>query len=199
MGRANIRTDFVEVHLPFSDFILASAAALERMADSRRQKLNHAKSVKRTLDTRLNEETPGCIGEIAIARLCDDFEFVPSLNTFHEIADYSQDLEIRASVVAGARLIFRDDEPRDRRYVLFTVQYGDDRVKAFADGWLYGHEAQQTKYLDNPGGTRESYFVPKDALRPMATLELRKVTGEIFTVQPGFYDFTAVARNFSAV
>lgn len=199
MGRANIRTDFVEIHLPFADFILASAAAIERMADSRLQNLNHAKSVKRTLDTRLAEEMPGCVGEIATARLCDDFDFVPSLNTFHEIADYSQDLEIRASVVAGARLIFRDGEPSDRRYVLFTVQYGEDRVKAFADGWLYGYEAQQTRFLDNPGGTREAYFVPKDALRSMATLELRKVTGEVFTVQPGFYDFTAVARNFTPV
>jgi hypothetical protein len=178
----------LEIHLPVSDFHYASAAAVERMADSQRQDLNHAKSISRTLDTRLIEEVVGCSAEIAFARMCGDDSHELPINTFHVAADYGADIEIRASNNPVARLIIRDDEPRDRRYVFFTIQFAGTVVKAFPEGWLYGHEAIKTKYRDNPHDARESYFVPKADLRPMSTLELYRADGTRVELPTGYLD-----------
>lgn len=177
-----------ELHLPVSDFYYASAAAVERMADSARQDLNHAKSVSRTLSERLIEETVGCSAEIAWARMCGDRQHELPINTFHITADYGADLEIRGSDKPNARLIVRDDEPRDRRYVFFTIQFGPTLIKAFPEGWIYGREAFQTKYLDNPNDARESYFVPKKDLRPISALELYRADGTPIQLPSGYID-----------
>lgn len=178
----------IEIHLPTSDFHYASAAAVERMTDSARQNLNHAKSVPRTLDTRLLEEVVGCASEIAFARMCGDNSHELPINTFHVAADYGDDIEVRGSDKENARLIIRKDEPQDRRYVLFTIQFGPTVVKAYPEGWIYGKEAFQNKYLDNPNDARESYFVPKANLKPMCELELYRADGTRVEIPTGYLD-----------
>jgi hypothetical protein len=191
MQNLAIRKEQIELHLPVFDFHRAAIAAVERMADSQRQNLNHAKSVSRTLGERLLEETVGCAAEIAWARMCDDAQHELPINTFHVVADHGDDLEIRGSDKTVARLIVRKDEPRDRRYVLFTIQFGPTLVKAYPEGWIYGDEAFQTKYLANPNDARESYFVPKANLQPMSELEVYRGDGTRVHLPTGYVNYCA--------
>ena len=154
-----------EVTLTLADFAVATSSALARMLVSSGQRINHATTYKRTFVERLIEETVGCCAELAIGRVFDRYS-IPQVGTFHNKADFLRDIELRSTARADGRLIVRDNDANDRRYV-FAVVNGE--TVNFV-GWMWGSEAKQPEYISNPNGYRQAWFVPQNKLRPFSEL-----------------------------
>lgn len=155
-----------EIELSLAEFAVAVQSAMTRVLVSAGQQLNHASTYKRTYLERLQEETVGCCAELAMGKLVNRY-VIPTVGTFHEVPDYLEDLEIRATARLDGRLIVRDNDANNRRYV-FATATGQQVV---FHGWLYGHEAKQDRWLTDPNGYRPAWFVPQSALHPIETLE----------------------------
>ena len=150
----------VELTLP--EFGQAVSTAWMRIMVSAAQGLNHSTTYKRTLITRLQEEVVGACGELAMGKYTDKF-FIPSINTFHRVPDCLNDVEVRATSVPHGRLIVRDNDASDRRYVLALV----DGHKVRLAGWILGGDAKIAAFADNPHGRRMAWFVPHSSLLRM--------------------------------
>lgn len=161
------------VELSLVEFNVAVQSAMTRILVSKSQDLNHASTYKRTLIKRLEEEVVGCCAELAMGKLLSQY-FIPEIGTYHHKPDCLHDIEIRGTALQDGKLIVRDNDASDRRYILATVT----GTNAYFVGWCYGYEAKQGKYLDNPNECRQSWFVPQDALRPFETLELTNYQAE---------------------
>jgi hypothetical protein len=153
------------VTLTISEFSHAVHAANMRVVASASMKLNHATSCDRTILERFRQELVGACGEMAFGKLSGRW-FIPSLNTFHVTADAFSDIEVRATDRVNGRLIVRDNDSDARRFVLALVE--GDAVR-FA-GWMTGRDAKQDKWLDNPNGSRESWWVEQWHLNSMDSL-----------------------------
>ena len=149
----------VRVELTMLEFCAAVDVARVRIMTSAGLNLNHASTYKRGPMTRMAEEIIGACAEIAFAKALDRF-YVPPLNNFHSTADILSDIEIRGTRREGGRLIVRDNDSPDRRYVLVVV----NPPEALIVGWILGRDARRDEWLDNPNGYRRAWFVPQDAL-----------------------------------
>lgn len=160
------------IGLTLAEFAVAVQSAMTRILVSSGQQLNHASTYSRTYLERLQEETVGCCAELAMGKLVDRYN-IPAVGTFHEVPDYLHDIEIRATSREDGRLIVRNNDADDRRYVFATVT-GHATVavgqQVVFHGWLYGHEAKKDRWLTNPNGYRPAWFVPQSQLRPFETL-----------------------------
>lgn len=165
--------------LTLPEFAVAVQSAMTRILISAGQNLNHSSTYKRTLLERLQEETVGCCAELAMGKLVDRY-FIPTVGTFHDVADYLKDLEIRATAREDGRLIVRDNDHPQRRYVFATVT---GQAVTF-HGWLYGHEAKQDRWLTNPNGYRQAWFVPQRELHPIDSLVIYETTSPPAPVAP---------------
>lgn len=161
----------VDVQLAIPEFVVAVQSALTRMLVSAGQQINHATTYRRTTLTRLQEETIGCCAELAIAKLFDRYT-IPTVGTFHVKPDFLHDVEIRGTGHESGRLIVRDNDASERRYVLATVSgiAGEQTTTVTFHGWMYGYEAKQARWLTNPNNYRSAWFVPQSELRPFETL-----------------------------
>ena len=156
----------IDIELTLPEFGQAVTTAWMRIMASAMQRLNHATTYQRTLVKRLEEEVVGACGEIAVGKYADKW-FVPSVNTFHRVPDCLQDVEVRATAhFDTGRLIVRDNDSNDRRYVLALVEGQKVRLA----GWIYGHEAKRSEWVQDPHGQRPAWFVPQGALRAMDEL-----------------------------
>jgi hypothetical protein len=156
----------IEIELTVMEFGQAVFTAWTRIIASSMQQLNHATTYQRTLVKRLEEEVVGACGEIAVGKYTDKW-FVPSVNTFHRVPDCLNDVEVRATAhFKNGHLIVRDNDAEDRRFVLALV----DGQRVRLAGWLYGHEAKRSEWVQDPHNQRPSWFVPQSALRGMDEL-----------------------------
>ena len=64
-------------------------------------------------------------------------------------------------------LIVQKNELPEKKYVLVTIE----NKTTLIHGWIYGGEAMQEKFWADPARGRPAYFVPKEMLRCMSTLE----------------------------
>jgi len=72
----------------------------------------------------------------------------------------------------GGRLIVHPSDADTDVFILVTGYLPEFTVQ----GWLYGHEAKNNAYWDDPTGTeRDAFFVPAHALRDMTTVPHRVV------------------------
>lgn len=126
--------------------------------------LNPATTYKRTVQQILDQHYTGFGAELAWARL-NDVTWRKPINEFHHIPDDGTH-EIRSSKRSNAGLIIRDNDPLDRKYI-FAIQYG---ITYTFYGWAYGHEAIRDEYYYNPHNWRPAHCLPKENLRPIATL-----------------------------
>lgn len=161
----------VTIELTVSEFAVAVQSAMTRMLVSAGQGINHASTYRRTLVERLQEETVGCCAELAMGKFINQY-FIPEVGTFHHKPDCLRDIEMRATARQDGRLIVRNNDDAARRYVFATVT---GQTVTFV-GWMYGYEAKQSKYLSNPNGYREAWFVPQTDLRPIDTLDFSEAT-----------------------
>ena len=151
----------MEVTLTVPEMNLALQSAWLRIMVSTAKGLNAATTKPRPFLTRIKEEVVGAVAEVAVAKAVGGF-FVPSVNTFHRVPDILHDVEVRATDDRNGRLIVRDNDSNDRRYLLVTT----DGLNSTIVGWMTGGDAKQDHWRANPGGYRESWFVPQHALRP---------------------------------
>ncbi len=164
----------VDIVLIMPEFDLAVNTARIRMISSESQRLNHASTYERTLLKRLEEETVGACGEIAVAKHLDGW-FVPGVNTFHKVADCMKNIEVRSTTIATGCLIVRDNDDNGRKYILAIV--ASPSVKLI--GWMYGKNAKVDKFKRDPGSRRQAWFVPQDQLYSMNEF-LKDATEEEF-------------------
>jgi hypothetical protein len=85
-------------------------------------------------------------------------------------ADVSQRLQVRSSLHANARLIVHPSpgDQSDHAYVLVIGDWPRYRIC----GWLWGYEAQQDRWWDDPKGNRPAFFVPQLELHSIDSLPL---------------------------
>lgn len=155
----------ITVELTLPEMSVALNAAWLRIVASASKKINHASTYHRPMARRIHEEFIGACGELAIGKAAGVF-FVPSVNTFHRVPDFLDGVEVRSTDVATGRLIVRDNDSDERRYVLAIVE--GESVSLV--GWIEGREAKADKWEENPNGYRPAWFVPQQELRPIETL-----------------------------
>jgi hypothetical protein len=83
--------------------------------------------------------------------------------TFKDVADCGHDVEVRAVRKKDGKLVFRDNDPADRRYILTYVSRSSVKLL----GWLEGYNAVEMGVRANPGGYKEAWFVSQDQLWDM--------------------------------
>lgn len=107
----------------------------------------------------------GAFGELAVARILNIYPgFI--LNTFKG-PDLEPDIQVRTTRHKNGRLIMTADDPPFHKYVLVT----GDAPELDIVGWIWGYEGQDEKWLTDPKNNRPpAYFVPRDALKPIETL-----------------------------
>ena len=155
-----------QVQLSSAELAQCVIQAMTRMTASRYADRNQARSVNRTWFQHLKDELVGVIAENGY---CKWKGIYPSreVDTFHRVADTADGAEIRSITNANNCLIVRNDDPKERPYVLVLV---DSNAVCSMLGWVYGYEARQDKWLRDPGGKRASWFVPQESLRPIESL-----------------------------
>lgn len=107
----------------------------------------------------------GAIGECVVAKDLNIY-WPAGLNSFKS-QDVGKDIEVRFRTKHTYDLKVSKGDSPNKRYILVTGLPPHSEVR----GWLWGREAQQEKYLANPGGYGEAYFVPASELNSMWSFE----------------------------
>jgi hypothetical protein len=87
--------------------------------------------------------------------------------TFKDDADIGKDIEVRAIRKREGRLVYRDNDAPDRRYILTYVSRSNVELL----GWLEGYNAIEMGIRDNPRDGKPAWFVTQDKLWSMETFE----------------------------
>ena len=154
---------------PLRVIVEAFKVAELRQLESQLMGLNHANSMIRTYEQRLEDEINGVLSEIIVGRIVDKKTFMPTLNTFHEQADVGEDIEVRSSKELTNNLILRDNDDAFRRYVLVIC----DAMRGwYVKGWCYGYEAMQPEWFRAEEG--RPHYLYKGQLRHIDTLTLER-------------------------
>lgn len=153
------------VILTDSELCQCCLQAMTRMLVSRLARRNQSMSVKRAWFEHFKHELVGVIAEVGY---CKWRGIYPSreIDTFHSVPDALDGAEIRSISSRGHCLIVRDDDPKDRPYVLVSV---DRDARCEMLGWILGKDAMRPEWIRDPGGNRPSWFVPQEALHNMET------------------------------
>ena len=135
---------------------------------SNRYGYNHANARGRSPEQRMWDDVNGHCGEIAFCRYLGRC-WIPDINAFHAQPDLMGVFEIRTTHWATGRLIIRDDEhdAGNRCFILVTGNAWEPPRVMSIRGYIWGGNAQQPEFLDDPHGHRESWFVPQEALHPL--------------------------------
>jgi len=88
---------------------------------------------------------------------------------FRGIPTFSDFIEVRTDLDGRGRLIVLEDDPSRWAYCLVRAA---SRLAYDLCGWLWGHEAKQSRFMQLGDCGRRAFFIPKDhgILRPMETL-----------------------------
>lgn len=106
----------------------------------------------------------GAAGELALAKALGIY-WTGHINTFKQ-PDLGTNIQVRTRSSHTYDLIVRDGDADDELFVLVT-----GTLPAFHIwGWIRGGDAKQREYLKTYGSRPEAFFVPHDALHPLATL-----------------------------
>lgn len=144
------------------EFALAVQVGAQRLAESTERGHNHASTYQRDYLKRLEEETLGACGEMALCKALRWF-WSPSVGTFHAVADVGRNVEVRCTRRPDGALIVRENDAPERWYVLVTGEPPTFTVR----GYIRGAAARRPEYIRDPHGHRPSWFVPQSALTPM--------------------------------
>jgi hypothetical protein len=147
-----------------------------RLSESHRLKLNPATTYERSFSERITQEMIGMLGELAVI----DFFGIkqnPGINTFHNVADVLDNIEVRSTNYKNGHLILRDNDKPDHKYIFCIVDY--NAVKLI--GWISGKEGMTDQHFrsedktksmfKNPRATRPAWFIPQNILKDMKELK----------------------------
>lgn len=110
----------------------------------------------------------GCLGEMAAAVALDfEGEVFRDKVVVKDGADLPQDIEVKTRSRHYYDLIVQKNERPDKNMVLVTVEGGQILIH----GWCVAGDVMEKRFLKDPAGGREAYFVPKSQLKPLESLK----------------------------
>lgn len=139
----------------------------------RRQGVNEAKGLRgrnggawkgsKALDIHLL----GAAGEMAVASYLGMKDFLYKETQAKKGSDDLPGIDIKTRSKHSYDLIVQKKEDPRKKFVLVTIE----NQKTLIHGWCYGEEAMQEQYWADPARGRPAYFVAKEHLRSMETLD----------------------------
>jgi hypothetical protein len=108
----------------------------------------------------------GAAGEMAVASHLDMKDFLYRETRAKKGSDDLPGIDIKTRSKHSYDLIVQRNESPDKKFVLVTIQ---DKT-TLIHGWCYGREAMKEEFWADPARGRPAYFVTKEHLRPMETL-----------------------------
>jgi hypothetical protein len=138
----------------------------------RRQGVNEAKGLRgrnggawkgsKALDIHLL----GAAGEVAVASYLGMKEHLFKETEARRGSDDLPGIDVKTRSRHQYDLIVQKNENACKKFVLVTIE----SQKTFLHGWCYGRDAMKEEFWADPARGRPAYFVPKEALSPMETL-----------------------------
>ena len=108
----------------------------------------------------------GAAGEVAVASYLGMKEHLFKETEARRGSDDLPGIDVKTRSKHQYDLIVQKNEDACKKFVLVTIE----SQKTFLHGWCYGHEAMKEEFWADPAHGRPAYFVPKEALSPMETL-----------------------------
>lgn len=155
----------VEVTLEEYELRMGMAIGAERRLQSL---VNGAKCKAAKRSNYWDMDIEAALAELAVAKVLGVY-WPGTYNTFKTKADIGENIEVRHGTY-GRKLIVRQDDHDTSSYVL-AVGLAPTYV---VHGWLLGKDCKKKKYLQDPGNRGPAYFVDKDFLKPLSTLEVKQ-------------------------
>ena len=113
-----------------------------------------------------DKDVEGALGELAVCKAIGTY-WNGSVNTFKDLADVGDNIEVRHTELDSGKLIIRPGDNPESLYVLVTGSAPTYDVK----GWIKGDDGMKQKFMMNPGGAGIAFFVPVKNLKQMKTLK----------------------------
>jgi len=148
----------------FQEMLVAVKAAEVRQYEA--ELLGCKEWKQNTLLDALEIHTVGALAELKVSQWLGK-KVKLTHGTFKDVADVGRDVEVRAVRKEDGKLVIRDNDPTDRRYILTYVS----RCSVKLLGWLEGYLALEKGVKANPGGFKEAWFVSQDKLWDMESFE----------------------------
>ena len=108
----------------------------------------------------------GAAGEVAVASYLGMKEHLFKETEARRGSDDLPGIDVKTRSKTRYDLIVQKNEDVRKKFVLVTIE----NQKTFLHGWCYGHEAMQERFWADPARGRPAYFVTKEHLRPMESL-----------------------------
>ena len=156
------------------EFVFSEEERRQAMEEGqRRQAVNEAKGLRgrnkgpRFGSKALDVHLLGAAGEMAVASY---------LGLKHELykeaearrgSDDLPGIDVKTRSKHAYDLIVQKNENPEKKFVLVTIE----SQKTFIHGWCYGKEAMEERFWADPARGRPAYFVPKEHLRSIETLQ----------------------------
>ena len=110
----------------------------------------------------------GAAGEVAVASYLGMKEHLFKEAEARRGSDDLPGIDVKTRSKHQYDLIVQKNEDACKKFVLVTIE----SQKTFLHGWCYGHEAMKEEFWADPARGRPAYFVPKEALSPMESLNV---------------------------
>ena len=108
----------------------------------------------------------GALAELAVARALG-LDFIPTINTFHEIADIGEEIEVRWTKGRRGSLLIGDNDEETRIFVLVTGR----SPSYLLPGWAYGTDIKsQGNFVTEYKEKHQLWGMPQERLRPTEDL-----------------------------
>jgi len=156
------------------EFVFSEQERQQAMEEGlRRQRVNESKALRgrnggawkgsKALDIHLL----GAAGEVAVASYLGMKEHLFRETEARRGSDDLPGIDVKTRSKTSYDLIVQKNETSEKKFVLVTIQ----DQKTLLHGWCYGHEAMQERFWADPARGRPAYFVGKEHLRSMETLQ----------------------------
>jgi len=156
------------------EFVFSEEERKQAMEEGlRRQGVNEAKGLRgrnkgaavgqKALDIHLL----GAAGEMAVASYLGMKDHLYKESEARRGSDDLPGIDIKTRSKHSYDLIVQRSENPAKKFILVTIE----NKTTFIHGWCYGHEAMQEQYWADPARGRPAYFVPKEALKPLSSLQ----------------------------
>jgi hypothetical protein len=108
----------------------------------------------------------GAAGEVAVASYLGMKEHLFKETEARRGSDDLPGIDVKTRSRHQYDLIVQKNENACKKFVLVTIE----SQKTFLHGWCYGRDAMKEEFWADPARGRPAYFVTKEHLRPMESL-----------------------------
>jgi hypothetical protein len=109
----------------------------------------------------------GAAGEMAVASYLGLKEHLYQETEARRGSDDLPGMDVKTRSKNSYDLIVQRQSDPNKKFVLVTIE----SQRTLLHGWCYGHEAMQEQFWADPARGRPAYFVGKEHLRSMETLQ----------------------------